>query len=171
MKNMLIRKVIPEDLAALYGIAAAMKTAHEDRYYERCLEEQAAGRRDIIVAADEGGALLGYAQINWQPVYAPFRRLGMPEVQDLNVIPQARRQGIGNLLVAWCEDAARAAGKTEIGIGVGLYARFGAAQRLYVRRGYVPDGAGVAYDDVPVSPGEVRAVDDLLTLRLVKSLS
>ena len=28
-------------------------------------------------------------------------------------------------------------------IGVGMYPGYGAAQRLYVKRGYVPDGSGL----------------------------
>jgi len=30
-----------------------------------------------------------------------------------------------------------------VGIGVGLYADYGTAQRMYARRGYVPDGHGL----------------------------
>jgi hypothetical protein len=72
--------------------------------------------------------------------------------------------------VEFCEDMARKEGFTDMGISVGLYARFGAAQRLYVRKGYVPDGAGVSHDDIPVAAGDVRPIDDLLTLKLVKTL-
>ena len=82
-----------------------------------------------------------------------------------------RRQGIGALLVERCEMVARQSGKTDIGISVGLYASYGPAQRLYVQRGYVPDGAGITADDVPVRGGEMRPVDDNLTLKLVKSFS
>lgn len=173
MQNFFIRKAEAGDIEALSAAASAMKAVLEEGYFARCLDEQAAGRRDVIVAGreDGGGTLLGYVQINWQPLYPPFRRLGIPEVQDLNVVPGERRQGLGNLLVEWCEGAARTAGKTEVGIGVGLYSRYGAAQRLYVRRGYIPDGAGVAYDDVPVTAGELRPVDDMMVLRFVKSLT
>lgn len=32
-------------------------------------------------------------------------------------------------------------------IGVGLHAGYGSAQRMYVKRGYIPDGSGVWYRD------------------------
>lgn len=164
-----IRKAGEQDLQALYRIAADMKAMHEERYFERCLAEQQEGRRVIFIALDQDQPL-GYVQLVWSPLYPPFRRLNIPEIQDLNVIPAARRQGLGEQLVETCEAQARSAGRTEMGISVGLHARFGAAQRLYVRKGYVPDGAGVLYDEAPVAVGEMRAVDDLLTLKLVKPL-
>lgn len=165
-----IRVAADSDIVALYGIADAMKARHEPRYFERCLAEQKAQRRVVLVAF-AAGKPVGYVQLNDAPTYAPFRRLGIPEVQDLNVIPEARRQGIGALLVEACEKIVRDRGGAEVAISVGLYARYGAAQRLYARRGYLPDGAGVAYDDVPVAAGEMRAVDDLLTLKMIKTFS
>ena len=100
-----------------------------------------------------------------------FRRLGIPEIQDLVVIPQARQRGIGTALVEHCEARALVEGHSEIGIGVGLYGSYGAAQRLYIKRGYVPDGQGVAYECQPVMGGEIRPVDDDLVLKLIKNLA
>jgi GNAT superfamily N-acetyltransferase len=166
---MLIRQADEKDIGILNRIALEMKARHEEKYFERCVAEQQAGRRTIFLAEEDGEGL-GYAQLNWLPLYPPFRRLNIPEIQDLNVVPGVRRQGIGAKLVETCEQAAREAGRTEMGISVGLHARFGAAQRLYVRSGYIPDGAGVMHDDIPVSAGEMRPIDDLLTLKLIKTL-
>ena len=163
MQNIILRIADEKDIPALYRIAAAMKATHEPQYFERCFAE---GRRTVVIAEDAG-----YALLNWEPTYTPFRRLGFPEIQDLNVVPAARKAGVGGKLVGWCESLALQEGKTDIGISVGLSSSYGAAQRLYVKMGYVPDGAGIAYDDVPVAPGEMRAVDGLLTLKFVKSLS
>ncbi len=165
MQNIKLRAATEADIPALEVIAAAMRATHEAGYFARSLRE---GR--TVLLAEQSGAAVGYVQVNWKPIYAPFRRLNIPEIQDLNVVPSARQQGIGDAMVAACENLAREKGHGDMGISVGLYARYGAAQRLYVRRGYVPDGAGVSYDDVPVVAGEMRAVDDLLTLKLVKSL-
>lgn len=164
-----IRAALLNDLPVLTGIADAMGAHHEKGYFARCLQEQTAGRREIFIA-EHAAAPVGYVQLNWQPVYAMFRRLDVPEIQDLNIIPAARRQGFGALLVEYCEIRARQSGKTHMGISVGLYAAYGAAQRLYVQRGYVPDGAGIAADDAPVKGGEMRPIDDNLTLKLVKEL-
>ena len=56
------------------------------------------------------------------------------------------------------------------GIGVGLYADYGAAQQMYVSRGYVPDGLGVTYEWKPVIGGQQVKVDDELVLWLVKKI-
>ena len=164
-----IRLASEVDRLSLERIAAEMGVVHEAGYFERCLSEQKEKKRAVFVA-EMDGRLAGYAQLIWSPLYPPFRRLGIPEIQDLNVIPSLRRKGIGARLVEACENLAHETGKTDIGIGVGLYARYGAAQKLYVNKKYIPDGAGICYDDVPVNAGDMRPVDDLLTLKLVKSL-
>ena len=43
-------------------------------------------------------------------------------------------------------------------------------KRLYVRRGYVPDGRGLMTHDRPVAYGESVPVDDGLVLYFVKQL-
>lgn len=61
-----------------------------------------------------------------------------------------------------------------VGIGVGLYAGveggYGAAQRLYVKRGYIPDGKGVTYQYKPTIPGNSYPLDDDLVLWFTKKL-
>lgn len=151
-----------DDIARLDDIAAQMPGRKEQGYFARCLAEN----RTIFVAGEEG-----YVQVNWNPAYAPFREQGIPEIQDLAVIPDARNTGLGRQLVERCEEEARAAGKDTVGISVGLYNSYGPAQRLYIHMGYVPDGAGVMYDDEPVQPGGVKPLDDFLTLKMVKKLS
>lgn len=170
-----IRPATTADIPQLESIAVQMKAHHEAGYFARCLQEQADGARGLFIAvapgqAAQGGYAQGYAQLIWSPVYAPFRRLNIPEIQDVCVVPDARRQGLGEALVRYCEAAARRAGRTDIGLGVGLHAGFGAAQRLYVRLGYMPDGFGAVYDEITVPAGEMRAVDDLLSIKLTRIL-
>jgi GNAT superfamily N-acetyltransferase len=152
------------DIPLLDGIAQGMKHVHAQGYFARCIAE-----RQVYIAF-HGETAAGCAQLNFNPVYAMFRRLGLPEIQDLCVLPEFRRQGIGLALIKHCENVARAAGKTDMGISVGLHAAYGAAQRLYVANGYVPDGAGIAYDDESIASGAMKPIDDLLTLKLVKAL-
>ena len=57
-----------------------------------------------------------------------------------------------------------------MGIGVGLYTSYGAAQRLYCKMGYVPDGNGVTYDRKLLAAGEFRPLDDQLCLMMIKDL-
>ena len=56
------------------------------------------------------------------------------------------------------------------GIGVGLHPGYNQAQRLYVKRGYIPDGRGVTYRDRYVEEGTQVVLDDDLVLHFTKSL-
>lgn len=160
----------PEDIPALEAIARAVSSHKEDGYFERCLAEQEDGKRAVLVGL-YAGQIAGFGMLNWNPGYVPFRRLKIPEIQDLNTDPAFRRRGVAGAIISACEELAREKRCDQMGIGVGLYAGYGAAQRLYVRRGYVPDGAGVVYDRQPVRPGEIRPVDDDLNLMMIKALS
>jgi len=169
METARIRQAVASDLDGLYRIAADIGGSSKDNDFERCLAEQHEKKR-VVLVAERDGELIGYGQLIWSPLYSPFRRLDIPEIQDLNVLRASRRMGAGSMIIDACEQLARQAGKTKIGIGVGLYPDYGAAQRLYVRKGYVPDGAGACYDDIPVRACDVRPIDDALTLKLMKKL-
>lgn len=103
----------------------------------------------------------------WTSEYSPFAERQVPEICDLNVLPPYRRRGIGNALLDRAESAASARGKV-VGIGVGLYSDYGAAQRIYVRRGYLPDGRGIMYRNRPVEPGTVIRIDDDAAIMLTR---
>lgn len=134
--------------------------------YEKYLADQRAGLRDVLVATVDD-EFAGYVTVWWESPYEPFN--GIPEVQDFNVLPQFRRRGIGTGLMDAAE--ARVAERSDVvGIGVGLYADYGTAQRMYVRRGYIPDGRGLIYDGKQVPPGEMVRNDDSATLMFTKSL-
>jgi GNAT superfamily N-acetyltransferase len=152
-------------------IAAAFQTLGWDKpaaMYKRYLNEQEAGERTVFVAFLDD-VFAGYATINWQSHYPPFRAQNIPEIQDFNVLPPFRRQGIGNSLMDEAEKTV-AQRFPVVGIGVGLYADYGSAQRMYVQRGYIPDGRGLFYQDHFAQPGEAVKVDDDLTLQLTKRL-
>lgn len=57
------------------------------------------------------------------------------------------------------------------GIGVGLYADYAAAHLMYLKRGYLPDGRGVAYWGAQVQPGTSVRVDDELALMMNRRLA
>lgn len=136
--------------------------------YERYLVEQASGARLAYLAFIKD-QFAGYLTICWTSQYEPFRKEQIPEIVDFNVLPRFRRQGIGTQLMDKAESEV-AKVSSIAGIGVGLTADYGAAQRLYVWRGYVPDGRGVWYRDHPVSYEEKVTIDDHLALYLTKKL-
>lgn len=123
-----------------------------------------------LFAAYAGEDIVSYAFYNRAPRYKPFARLDIPEIQDLNTHPDHRGQGLATRLVAACEDLARDEGRDMIGLGVGLHAGYGPAQRLYCKLGYLPDGAGLVYDAQFVDFDVAKPNDDDLCIMMVKSL-
>jgi GNAT superfamily N-acetyltransferase len=136
--------------------------------YVRYLDEQTAGHRPVLVARLDG-AFAGYVTVVWEPAYAAFREAGIPEIQDFNVLPHLRRRGIGTALMDVAE-ALIAQRSDTAGIGVGLYPDYGPAQRLYVLRGYVPDGRGIGWNSVNVAPMQSVVVDDELALYFTRKV-
>jgi len=112
---------------------------------------------------------VGYLTICWKSDYEPFREKNIPEIVDFNVLPKYRRLGIGTQLMNKAENEIASVNSTA-GIGVGMTPDYGAAQRLYVLRGYVPDGLGLHWKDHQTQYGEEVKVDDDLALYFTKEL-
>lgn len=101
--------------------------------------------------------------------YGPFANKNIPTVCDFNVLIKFRGQGVGSALMDAVENLARQM-STVICLGVGLYTNYGAAQRMYVKRGYIPDGSGVWYKNKNLPPYEQCCNDDDLILYMSKQL-
>ena len=132
----------------------------------------AAQERDelIILVARTGEQLHGYLKIVWQPEYVPFREKGIPEIQDLNVVPASLRRGVATRLMDRAE-ALIAERSPVAGIGFGLHPGYGPAQRMYIKRGYLPDALPLTWHDKPVTEGQDVKLDDELVLHLTKQLA
>lgn len=137
--------------------------------YQRYLHEQAEGWR-VALGAWEEGDFCGYVTVRWTPDYPPFRAAGIPEIQDLNVLPSWRRRGVGSRLMDEVERLA-AERSPSVGIAVGLGPDYGPAQRMYALRGYVPDATGATWRGRPVGVGDPVTANDDFVLHLVKTLS
>jgi GNAT superfamily N-acetyltransferase len=155
----------PATIAAAFQRIGWKKT---EAQYWQYLEEHAAGRRVCWVAIVDG-RFAGYATLNWQPTYPPFAAAGIPEIQDLNVLPEFQRQGIATRLLDEVE-ALASERSPIVGIGVGLHPGYNAAQRLYGKQGYIPDGRGITYHDRFLQEGAQIVLDDELVLHLTKRL-
>ena len=99
---------------------------------------------------------------------ATFRE-SVPANRPLNILPKFRRRGIGTRLMDRAEAIIKKRCSTA-GIGVGLAPGYNAAQRMYVKRGYVPDGLGVVYRDRFVKEKQRIRIDDSLVLHLTKKI-
>lgn len=158
-----------KDFKRLHDFNAALGKHEQDDYFVYQFEHQKDGTRDVYMAALDGMDA-GYCVFNRTPKYVPFKKLKIPEIQDLNVLPNFRRRGIGRAIIEHCENQAATEGFMEMGIGVGVLASYGSAQRLYVKMGYIPDGLGMNHDRKQIAAGEFRPIDDDLSLMMVKNL-
>ena len=136
--------------------------------FEQYLQEQIANTRKMWVAFfDE--QIAGYVTLKFNSEYKSFAEANIPEISDLNILPQYRNKGLGTSLLNQAETEAKKHSKI-IGLGVGLYKDYGAAQKLYIKNGYIPDGNGIIYNYQSVAPGTKVNLDDDLILWMTKKI-
>ena len=120
--------------------------------------------------ATRGPDVIGYVSMVWESNYAGFRSRGIPLVHQIAVAGPFRQQGVATLLMDAAEQLARDRGIVSLGITVGLFDEYGPAQRLYGRRGYIPDGRGACRGQRPLSKGLQVIMDDDLIIWLTRDL-
>ena len=132
------------------------------------LAHEAAGKC-ISLVAEVDGQPAGYIFVYPDAQNGAFGGLGLPEIVDFAVLAKYRGQGIGSRLMDEAEKIAARYADT-VYLGVGLHSGYGSAQRMYVKRGYLPDGSGVWYRDRVAEPYAPCENDDDLVLWLSKKL-
>ncbi|MBW7473175.1 GNAT family N-acetyltransferase [Paenibacillus oenotherae] len=140
-----------------------------EQYYEGCFNENSSGAR-LTLLAYWNMTIAGCAHVMFDTDYPFFQSNHIPEINDLLVFPEYRKQGIANELLEQLENHV-ARSHQRVGIGVGLNKDYGAAQRIYCRRGYIPDGHGVIYQNEEVNAGATVTVSDELIFYMVKELN
>lgn len=137
--------------------------------YERRLRDQKDGIC-IALTAEYLGQVAGYVNVYPNSPWGAFANQGYPEIMDFGVLEKYRRNGIGKKLMDVAEEIA-ARYSDIVYLGVGLHSGYGSAQRMYIKRGYIPDGSGVWYRDQVCLPYTDCRNDDDLVLYLSKNLS
>lgn len=161
-----LRFMSPDDIDLMVKQFAVHNWSKPRSIFIHYLQEQERRERLVWVAFYEHD-FAGYITLKWDSLYPSFKQQSIPEIMDLNVLPPYRNKGIASALL----DLAEAEGFKHypiLGIGVGLYTDYGQAQRLYVQRGYIPDGMGVSYAYKTVKPGAMVCLDDDLILWFTK---
>ena len=167
--QLIIRNMIYEDAQALTDAEIAQGWDTSAETYHRRLADQDLGKA-VALTAEYAGKPVGYINVYPASIWGAFGGKGWPETMDFGVLEAYRNRGIGTALMDTAEKIAVAYADT-VYLGVGLHSGYGNAQRMYVKRGYIPDGSGVWYRDKVCGPYESCANDDDLVLYLSKKLN
>ena len=166
--KLLLRKIRKADCIAISKAFEEQGWNKPITQFQHYFKSQKEGKRDIIVA-EVKGEFSGYLTIKWKSDYLLFQKRNIPEIVDFNVLKKFQRQGIGTELMNEAEKRIKKVSKYA-GIGFGVYQDYGAAQILYSKRNYIPDGNGIVRNSVPLAYGEKVVIDDDLVFYLTKEL-
>ena len=163
--NCTIRNMIKYDIESLSHGFINQGWPGREEILARYFLEQESGEREVLVAEIDG-AVAGYITILSSAKHGPFAEV-YPELSDFNVFEPFHNQGIGNLLLEEAEKRVKLI-SDKVTLGVGLHSGYGPAQRLYMKRGYIPDGTGVWYQNQPLEMNATIQNNDDLVLYLSK---
>ena len=163
-----VRDMIREDAQVLYDTYLSYGWHPDMKTYEDYLLEQENGERLVFIAEYEG-SVAGICTLVLKPKEGPFAGNGWPEIVDLCVFFHIHNKGIGSKLLDVAEqEASRIA--DHVFLAVGVHSGYGAAQRIYVKRGYIPDGTGVWYQGKQLDQYAPCVNDDDLLLFMAKEV-
>ena len=160
-----IRKMFFEDIEGLSNAFIQQGWPGRREILKNYFLEQEAGERQVLVAV-VGESLAGYITVIPLAKHGPFAGL-YPELTDFNVFESFQKRGIGTALLNKAEQVAQNYSDV-VSLGVGLHKGYGPAQRLYVGRGYIPDGSGVWFQNQLLTPYASCENNDELVLYFSK---
>ncbi len=144
---MQIKPATPEDVEAIAPLFAAYRQFYGYPYdieVARTFLGDRVGRNEsvVLIAVEADGACTGFVQL-----YPTFSSLDPGRsfiLNDLYVVPQARKSGIGAALLKAAEHHARSAG--AVGMVLSTAVDNHTAQRLYEKLGWMRDTAFLVYE-------------------------
>ena len=166
--EILIRDMIQSDAQIITDEEIAQGWHQTIDKYEMRLRHQAQGK-SVALIAEYKGNIAGYINVYPNSEWGAFGNQGYPEIVDFGVLVKYRRNGIGNKLMDIAEEIASQYSDT-VYLGVGVHNGYGSAQRMYIKRGYIPDGTGVWYGEKVCPQYADCCNDDDLVLYLSKKL-
>jgi len=165
--DLIIRSMKKSDISKIiYALNDQGWISHQAKF-ESYYEQQKQGLKFVFIA-EKNSEVLGYVTLDAKASYGPFKNHNVPMIIDLNVFKIYQQKGVGSCLMDACERVAFSL-SNQVCLGVGLHHGYGNAQRLYIKRGYVPDGTGVWYHDHIATPYQIVENNDDLNLFLVKN--
>jgi GNAT superfamily N-acetyltransferase len=122
VKAVTVRELRPDEVEAV------------DRHLPLSRLDQQVAEGSTYLIAWEDDHPVGHAHLAWSGTH-----LGLPEIQDVFVLPERRRRGIASQLTKAAEDEARKCGWERISLSVSQDQN-PAASLLYAKLGYVDAG-------------------------------
>ena len=160
--------MLKEDAQIIYNTYLSYNWHPVLNTYLNYFEETLQNKRKVFIA-EYKGKVKGLCTLVLEPEEGPYGKKGIPEIVDLCVFFDKHNLGIGSKLLDTAESEA-AKTSNMVYLGVGLHSGYGAAQRLYIKRGYIPDGSGVWWNGKNLGQYEDCTNDDELVLFLAKEL-
>ncbi len=164
-----IRKMIRSDITAFQIEFKKQGWDKPAEQFQNYFNDQEKGSRQVFVAT-VGNEIAGYATLLPHDEHGPFKDKNIPVIVDFNVLEKFQNNGVGTAIMDCIEKSVQQYSST-ICLGVGLHYGYGSAQRMYIKRGYIPDGSGVWFNDEPLKQYAPCVNDDSLILYLSKNLT
>ena len=137
-------------------------------YLKRQLANQEKQECSALLALYDGEPA-GYVFVYYKCRWGGLKNQNISGVVDLFVFEEYRRKKIATALMDVAEEIAKKY-SNKVYLDVCMNSEYGAAQRFYIKRGYVPDGNGLYYQEKVCEINADCKNDDELTLCLVKEL-
>jgi len=167
MSNLQIRKMTYDDIPLICK-AENDEAESNVEYLKNHMENQDNKKCTVFIALYDN-QIAGHVFLYYECRWGGLKNQGLPSVVDLVVYESYRRKGIATALMDAAEREAQRI-NSKIYLDVCLNSEYGPAQCFYIKRGYVPDGAGVYYEEEVLGLSALCRNDDELTLCLVKEL-
>ena len=164
-----IRSMLKEDATILFNTYLSYGWHPAIEAYQNYYNEQETGKR-LVFIAEYCGRTAGQCTLVLHSSGGPWAGKGYPEIEDLCVFFDVHKKGIGNKLLDTAESEAAKIADT-VYLAVGTHSGYGAAQRIYVKRGYNFDGSGVWYQGRQLEQFAPCVNDDDLVLFMSKKLA
>ena len=166
--DLLIRSMRTDDARIIYEIYLSYGWRPSIETYENYYREQKENKRKVFIAEYKGKES-GLCTLVMEPAEGLWAGMKIPEIVDLSVFIRARNKGIGNKLLDVVEQEAAKVSDT-VYLAVGVHSGYGAAQRIYVKRGYIPDCSDAWYQGKQLEQYAPCCNDDDLLLFMSKRL-
>lgn len=164
-EHITIRGMIESDARKIYDTYLSYGWHPSLETYERYFAEQGNARTTFVAEYD--GEVAGHVSLIYAAQEGPFP--GIPLISDLRVFFAFQNHGIASRLLDVLEAEAAKMSDT-VCLAVGCHSGYGAAQRLYVKRGYIFDGSGVWWNGKQLEQYAPCENDDDLLLWMSKAL-